>query len=332
MVRDDQSVRGIDVKMFQNAGAMVHGATRVARGLAAGCGLAALVASAGAGAAVAEGALDIDSVTDAGTQRVNLAGKLRMLSQRVPAAACYLHSALDPMQSRAVLSDALTEFEAITTALTVGDPALGIPQAETRRRTLAGLEKLGTLWAPLRADADLILAGSASDATLGALDTQSTAVLEVAQKLVVVINGQYANQAELLQADAMLIDVAGRQRMLSQRMSKYACLAAADITPEAARVELRSAREAYHSSLFALANGLPSVGISPPPEPEIAEALAGVVARWTALDPLITAVQDGEAVTDAQMITLFEGANAMTAEMNVITAMYAAAALSTQRP
>ncbi|MEO1639790.1 MAG: type IV pili methyl-accepting chemotaxis transducer N-terminal domain-containing protein, partial [Pseudomonadota bacterium] len=262
---------------------------------------------------------------DGGAQRVNLSGKLRMLSQRVPAAACYLQNGVDVERSRAVLTGALAEFEQIVAGLEHGDMELGIPTAEERRRTLAGIAKLNELWVPLRQDANAILDGTGTPEHLASMASQSAEVLAVAQKLVVVISGQYANQAELLQSDTMLIDVAGRQRMLSQRMSKNACLASSGIASDVAIAELQGAHDTYHNSLFALYGGMQSAGINPPPTDEIEAALGEVIARWGGLEPLVQQVLDGGALSSDEKAVLFNGANAMTGEMNTIVGMYSVA-------
>ena len=79
------------------------------------------------------------------------------------------------------------------------------------------------------------------------------------------ISGQYANQAELLQSDALAIDVAGRQRMLSQRMSKNVCLVGSGINVDAAKAELAATAQVFATSLFALRDGMVQAGINPPP-------------------------------------------------------------------
>ena len=61
-------------------------------------------------------------VEDTGaSQRIDLSGKLRMLSQRIPAAACALKAGVAPDESRALLDNSLGEFEAILAALEFGN-------------------------------------------------------------------------------------------------------------------------------------------------------------------------------------------------------------------
>ena len=70
-------------------------------------------------------------------QRINFSGKLRMLSQRIPSAACHLAKNIDPEGARNLLTGAVAEFEQIITALEFGaDEQLNIIAPETRRRTL----------------------------------------------------------------------------------------------------------------------------------------------------------------------------------------------------
>ena len=52
-----------------------------------------------------------------GAERINLASRLRMLSQALPAAACYIAAGIDAEQQKAILEQADTEVTLIIAAL-----------------------------------------------------------------------------------------------------------------------------------------------------------------------------------------------------------------------
>lgn len=262
---------------------------------------------------------------DGASQRINLSGKLRMLSQRVTGASCYVQSGIDSEATTAMLGAAATEFETITAALEFGNDNLGVFGAEERRRTIVGLGKLNELWAPMAEIADHVGTGTASMDEVTAMAEQSGPLLEMAQRMVVEITGEYSNPAEIIQANALLIDISGRQRMLAQRMSKNVCLIAAGINVEAATAELRGASEVFETSLYALRSGMPEAGINPPPNGDIAAGLDAVIAVWAEVKPIVSQTLDGQTPTADQLTQMFHQSNALTGKMNETVGMYSAA-------
>ncbi|MEM9843410.1 MAG: type IV pili methyl-accepting chemotaxis transducer N-terminal domain-containing protein, partial [Pseudomonadota bacterium] len=94
------------------------------------------------------------------------------------------------------------------------------------------------------------------------------------------ISGQYANPFEITQANAMLINLAGRQRMLTQKMAKDACEIWTGYHAEQGLADLEETMIIYESSLSALLNGLPEMGIQKAPNEKIREDLVQILDRW----------------------------------------------------
>lgn len=259
------------------------------------------------------------------SQRIDFSGKLRMLSQRIPAAACNYAAGIDPDATGAMLFAAAAEFQQIVDALEFGDESLGIIGAEERRKTLIGIRKLRELWEPMFATATEIHESGGSTDQVTTIANQSAEVLEMAKLLVSEISGEYTNPAALLQADALVIDIAGRQRMLSQRMSKNVCLIASGVNVDQATAELNGTAQMFDNSLNALRNGMVDAGINPPPNAQIAEGLEVVVEDWTGLQPIVARAAAGEPLDTEIRGIMFHGANHMTGDMNVVVGMYSEA-------
>lgn len=260
-----------------------------------------------------------------GSQRIDLSGKLRMLSQRVPAAACYVQLGIDTPATSAMVTAAADEFELITAALEFGNPDLGIIGAEERRKTQVGLGKLNDLWAPVASLARTAAAGTASVDDIATMADQTGPLLEMAKRMVTEIVGEYAHPAAVLQADAMLIDIAGRQRMLAQRMSKNVCLIASGINAEVATAELQAASGVFDASLNALRDGMPAAGVAPPPTEEIAAGLDAVLDTWNMVQPIVAIALAGEPLDEEQLAIMFHMSNALTGGMNTTVGLYSAA-------
>ena len=259
------------------------------------------------------------------SQRIDYSGKLRMLSQRIPAAACNYAQGIDPENSGATLDAASQEFQQIINALEFGDESLGIIGAEERRKTLVGLNKLHESWDPMLATAETIQADGGSTDDITTIADQSVPVLDIAKLLVSVISEQYANPVALLQSDALVIDIAGRQRMLSQRMSKNVCLIAAGVNVETAMSELATTAQLFENALIALQNGMPDAGVKAPPNAQITEGLEVVAQDWAILKPIVAKALAGETMDAETRSIMFNGANLMTANMNRVVGMYSEA-------
>lgn len=130
---------------------------------------------------------------------INKSGRLRMLSQRSAKAWLLLVQGVLPERGRSILTQSLASFEQILgelKSLQPGDDIRGLAQV---------LEQEWRVYRPLLVDIR-------SDPK--AVWTHSEAVLATAQKLTV------AYEKASGTASGQLINISGRQRMLSQRMAK----------------------------------------------------------------------------------------------------------------
>ncbi|MEM9899031.1 MAG: type IV pili methyl-accepting chemotaxis transducer N-terminal domain-containing protein [Pseudomonadota bacterium] len=263
---------------------------------------------------------------DSGAQeRINFSGKLRMLSQRIPSAACHLAAGVEVEGAKKLLMGASAEFDKIVNALEFGDPDLNITSAEERRKTVAKINDVRVAWMPMKDASEAMLSGDTSDAHLGKILDTSGTVLGAAAELVVAITGQYANPNELVQADSMLIDLAGRQRMLTQKMSKESCMLASGFGTSETAATLKGTVETFNTSLNALRNGMPALGIRRPPSGGIDAGLGEVAKHWNEVKPLLEQVSAGETLDAANDARKFNELNVTMKTMNEVVGMYAKA-------
>jgi hypothetical protein len=255
-------------------------------------------------------------------ERINFAGKLRMLSQRIPSAACHLDRSVDSEAARALLSGAAAEFEKILAGLEFGDADLNIQQAETRRKTLFAISELRTQWEPMRDAALAVAQGTATDADIDFILHENLPVLRHAQLLVEELVKQYSNPNATTRAQLMLVDISGRQRMLTQKMSKETCMIGGDYEAPATVNDLTSTMSIFEASLEALRFGMPVVGVAPPPNQEISAGLTGVLNDWSSVKPYVTKVLAGTELDDASSASKFQGLNVTMANMNRVVGMY----------
>jgi hypothetical protein len=267
--------------------------------------------------------LSADITKDVGSsERVNLSGQLGTLSERITAAACNLSAGIATTESAAVLQISTHHFSRINRALLVGNRGFGILGEETRPRTLQAIDDLNAKWEPLQELANGLTASSQNAAAVESLAAQSDPLQREAQILVSEITGQYADPVALLHADALLLEIAGRQRMLSNRMSKNVCLIASDVNDAQAMEELRETMSLFEVSLDALQNGLESVGVRPPPTEAIAAGLAVVADEWSDIRPILETTLAGNELTDDLRAEVFLAFLGMEGRMNNVVTQY----------
>ncbi|SFJ88871.1 type IV pili methyl-accepting chemotaxis transducer N-terminal domain-containing protein [Jannaschia pohangensis] len=267
---------------------------------------------------------DAQFVPDEGAaSRMYYAGELRMLSQQIPTAACAYHAGIATDVSRPLLRDATAAFDRILDALILGDEELGIFGAETDRMILADVKAVHDIWDPLHRNVDAILADGPTDADVTALVDGSLPLLKLTGHMVSVVSGEYADPSILMQSDAVMLDIVGRQEMLTQEIAKDICMVKIGLKTEAARDEMRGALQTYDVTLAALIDGMPAAGVSPPPTPEIAAGLDSIAADWATLRPQLVAVLDGTIPDDAGQLHIFTTLNDLTARMAALAKLYA---------
>lgn len=256
------------------------------------------------------------------SERINFAGKLRMLSQRIAAAACYDHAGIDVEKSAKVLHDATAEFDRILYGLEFGDEGLGMVGEEKDRRVLIDLKLIHDHWDYLHPEIEDIIKTGGTDEEVLHIAHESTETLKIAQHLVSVVVGEYSNPAALVQADALTIDIAGRQRMLAQRISKFACLISSDLDVEFSQKEMATSRGLFDTSLKALRFGLPNAGIHATDNEVILAGLDEILEVWAIEQPILDSIAAGEDVSDENMALIFNKMNELTARMNTLVGLY----------
>lgn len=263
-------------------------------------------------------------VEDNAEQRINFSGKLKMLSQRIPAAACHLTQGIDPEGASKLIVAAPAEFEKILSALEFGDDELNTVHPEDRRMTLHKLHELRQKWEPMKAAASKIADATANDDVSYVL-THNMVVLGGAQSLVSELVQQYSNPNAVTFAGLLLVDISGRQRVLTQKIAKESCIMTTVYESEETANDLQGTMSIFEASLEALRFGLSDLGIKTPPSTSISEGLETVVADWSSVKPYITNVIAGGELDAPEAVTKFQGLNTTMANMNNAVGMYAAA-------
>ncbi|MBI5366491.1 MAG: type IV pili methyl-accepting chemotaxis transducer N-terminal domain-containing protein [Planctomycetes bacterium] len=251
---------------------------------------------------------------------VNIAGRQRMLSQKAAKEALQIVLDLDAAKSREELKGTLSLFERSLAGLATGDAALGLPAPSA-----AVAEELAAakpLWAEFKAAAEAILGGAPDVDRLAAANV---ALLTAMQRLVKAVEND-AHSATGTTWGA-IVNLAGRQRMMSQKMAKQIYLIALKKDVDTQRQALKSTLELFDRTLTGLAKGDRELGLPPATDATLRERLAEAAKVWAEFMPLVQRSAGGEELTPEELrkvaelnVPLLEASDRAVKQLEVLAA------------
>lgn len=225
--------------------------------LAAALAIPAVAAPAG-GTSAAEPTVGLDS-----TAAVNVAGRQRMLSQRMVKAYLMLGQDIAAEDARRILRESIDQFESQLAALKAYQPSPGVEQA---------LVALETAWAQCSA----LLAAPPSKAGADELYDANETLQRAAHRATLTYERVTGAPLE------HLVNLAGRQRMLSQRMAKFYFYRTWGVYDAPADMELHLG----HAHFTAVLN---QIEVSPLASPPVRERVARLRSEWEPYEELLFA-------------------------------------------
>ena len=211
-------------------------------------------------------------------QKINLSGRQRMLSQRMSAAACIAMTGLDGGERAQIAQTAHDEFDTVLSGLRDGNADLGLP-SESSADVRMALDTVVETWRVVSPPVQQLASGYATISAITQIMQNNNELLRQSNAVVQQIVAKYGG-ASIAADMAKAIDIAGRQRMLSQRMVKAACFVFVQIGDTDTRGELASAIELFDSSLAQLMNGDAARFVAAPPTLAVAQQLSHVYEIW----------------------------------------------------
>ena len=222
---------------------------------------------------------------------INKAGRQRMLTQRIIKAYAQIHLGAVPEISKAELADSVRQFDDQLVELKAWMNDRGV------RDALANLERL---WQPFRA----IAVKPPSREGLRQLIARDNALLAAADKVVLVLQNRSGN------LEGRMVNVAGRQRMLSQRLAKFYMLRLAGLETTAMTEEFESAQYEFESALTELTGAAES-------DETIGKELRAVGLQWAWFRTVLTF---GGAQSYALIVA--DASESIVNSMDLVTSLY----------
>jgi len=264
------------------------------------------------GSAVAQSSADAEIAIDtshSGTSdsadRILLAGQLRTFTQQLAAASCAVTSGVDVEEAHDVLETAMADFDRYLAALLDGDEELHVLGPEENARVAADLAHVEEEWLTVHPSVEAVIADGSDVDAAHFIDDHNLKLLELTTILSADIVGHYADPSEVSARDSLLIEIAGRQLMLTQKMAKDSCEIWSGYNSEAARVDLAETMDVFESSLRALRFGLDAVGVIAAPNDIIRDDLDTLLARWEIVKVNQQTLVDGGELTLEQKTEIF---------------------------
>lgn len=220
------------------------------------------------------------SLYNGGKARVNRSASLRSLTEAVASASCRVNGGIGTETAQTELSASRDDFSRIIDGLVNGSPALGMPGAEARARTLNTLRDTATLWEPLDNAAQKLASGAGTSADAATIGDGFATLFEQTELSAAVVSGQYTDPSQLLQSDATVLNFAVRQRALAYRMTRAMCELATGTASADTQQELTTTVDLFQQTLIALRDGFPGAGINPPPNDAVRSSLESTYAFW----------------------------------------------------
>lgn len=285
-----------------------------------------LLATAALVLAVSTGTASANTDQVGANARLAFSDKLSMYGQRIVGSACAHTLEKAPFESRGFLAVAGLEINRILDALEKGDRALGIPTAEENDRILELIREMKVEWILSQDIAKKVLAGQANEKILAELEIRNKEFMDIGFDLVAAISNQYTDTESLQLKDSIRLQVAGRQRMLSQKLSYEACNIQKGNGE--AREALTETLQMYELSANALLQGMPEVGMVPTTDPALVSALGDVDKLWTELKWPLMALKSGAKWDTTTQARMYLKLNELMHEMDKVVVAYTKAANS----
>ncbi|QFT59625.1 hypothetical protein FIU94_12395 [Sulfitobacter sp. THAF37] len=269
------------------------------------------------------GAADTAAVQAANAQtRINLAGRQRMLTQRMTKAVCLaLPGKADAQWREQALAAAVT-FEETLHGLRAGSPEAGLAPAQTAQER-AALETVQEVSAAFTASVKQLASRDLHSVAMQIVIARNLTVLTRMNEAVGVIEAN-AGRGDSDPVVAATINQAGRQRMLSQRMAKNLCLLAVDLDRERSLKDLSQSAALFSDTLDGLLHGNAAGNLLAPPTPGIAAKLGQVSDMWRSLHPVIAQVQAQGTIGEAELLDAVAQLDRILVEMNAAVTLWAA--------
>jgi nitrate/nitrite-specific signal transduction histidine kinase len=254
---------------------------------------------------------------------INLAGRQRMLTQKMSKEMLLVAKGIDAEANRAALAKTASLFDRTLKGLKDGDASVGLPPTESKV-TRRQLGKVDGLWKEFDGLVQPVVNGGEVD--VAAVAAQNLPLLKNMNACVRLY--EKAAKKDTGKSAGVVINLAGKQRMLTQKMSKETLLIALGHAVDDNKSNLRNTASLFDRTLKGLKDGDADLELPKTDDPAIRAQLDTVDGLWQQFKPLVdqAGALDGAPLSDAELAQLAELNLPLLKEMNKAVKMYEQAA------
>lgn len=245
---------------------------------------------------------------------INLSGRQRMLTQKMSKEMLLIYLGVEPKQNRAELGKSAILFSDTLRGLINGDPKQRLPETSDHA-ILAQLGMVNTLWQDFSENVLSALSGQVDEGLIQQMAAQNLPLLSEMNKAVYMYEEAAGADLKTL---APVVNLSGRQRMLSQKMTKEYLLIAAGINKAENQKSLQQTVALFDKTLKGLRDGDAGQRLPGTTQPDIRAQLDVVAQRWDEFRPLL---EQGD-YSEAQIRRIAALNLPLLKEMNAAVKMY----------
>lgn len=255
---------------------------------------------------------------------LNLSGRQRMLTQKMSKEALLVSAGVNVDANRRSLGETMVLFETTLAGLRDGSSSLNLPPTNNKR-IVKQLDKVRTLYSELKPIFSTATnGGSLSEAELSTLAAQNVPLLKAMNKAVKMYE-RASKKGSLTgnKAMAVIINLAGRQRMLTQKMSKEFLLVHLGVNTAENRLNVRETVSLFDRTLKGLLDGDTDLELPGTKQPDIRQQLEVVSGLWKDFLPVVSLAADPDATLSQADIQKLAATNLpLLKNMNKAVKMY----------
>ncbi|MCK5716547.1 MAG: type IV pili methyl-accepting chemotaxis transducer N-terminal domain-containing protein [Thiomargarita sp.] len=246
---------------------------------------------------------------------INLSGKQRMLTQKMSKEILLIGKGINVGENEINLRKTADLFEKTLKGLMNGDSQLGLVKIDNPA-IMTQLKKVEKLWWGFQRSITVVLKGTAPLHVLKAIAVQNMPLLIEMNKAVKMY--EKAGDSNLSPTMAVTINLAGKQRMLTQKMTKELLLVANNIHTNDNKTALTKTVALFDRTLKGLLDGDQELGLNGTKDNSIRTQLTLINTLWTEYKPVLDEINVSQAaLTQAAILNM-----PLLKEMNKAVMMY----------
>ncbi len=265
---------------------------------------------------IVEEAMDDESKV---AHEINLAGKQRMLTQKMSKEIILIALNVEPKRNRERLKKTSTLFDKTINGFLNGDTTLSL-SATTQKPIIAQIEKIRRHWKKFNTHVKSIIEKKSIDtASILYVINNNIPLLKESHKLVLLYKQNTTRTLAPIEKDLRnIIDLAGKQRMLTQKMTKEKILIIGGLKVKENKKLLLSSVNLFDRTLKGLIRGDKDLGLPGVTNSDLKRQLLSVKSIWNKLKPLYKK----DDISNQELATIIDKNIPLLKEMNKAVNMF----------